>query len=277
MVKGPLFAKTDPGRPVSGLGSWVFAAVMLSFAGLFVSVWLALIFADVGYTNWEAVREVLVAEEIRAALWLSLWTTAVTVLIGMIFAIPTGYALSRYRFPGHALVDSIVDLPILMPPLIVGLSLLVFFQTPAGRWIEDSGLQFTFQKKGIVLCQLLVSTSFGIRALKLTFDSIDPRLEHVAMTLGYGRTGAFTWVALPLAFRGIVTGAILIWTRAFGIFGPLIVFVGAVRMRTEVLPTTIYLEQSVGRIEVALAVAILMLALATIALVGIRMLGFVTR
>ncbi|MBC8872045.1 MAG: ABC transporter permease [Planctomycetes bacterium] len=276
-MKGPLFAKTDPGRPVSGLGSWVFAAVMLSFAGLFVSVWLALIFADVGYTNWEAVREVLMAEEIRAALWLSLWTTVVTVLIGMVFAIPTGYALSRYRFPGHALVDSIVDLPILMPPLIVGLSLLVFFQTPAGRWIEDSGLQFTFQKKGIVLCQLLVSTSFGIRALKLTFDSIDPRLEHVAMTLGYGRAGAFTWVALPLAFRGIVTGAILIWTRAFGIFGPLIVFVGAVRMRTEVLPTTIYLEQSVGRIEVALAVAILMLALATIALVGIRMLGFVTR
>ncbi len=277
MAKGPLFAKSDPGRPVSGIGSWIFAAVMLSFAGMFVSVWLALIFADVGYTNWEAVREVLMAEEIRAALWLSLWTTAVTVLIGMVFAIPTGYALSRYRFPGHALVDSIVDLPILMPPLIVGLSLLVFFQTPVGRWIEEEGLTFTFQKKGIVLCQLLVSTSFGIRALKLTFDGIDPRLEHVAMTLGYGRASAFVWVALPLAFRGIVTGAILIWTRAFGIFGPLIVFVGAVRMRTEVLPTTIYLEQSVGRIEVALAVAILMLALATVALVGIRMLGFLTR
>ena len=277
MAKGPLFAKSDPGRPVSGIGSWIFAAVMLSFAGMFVSVWLALIFADVGYTNWEAVREVLMAEEIRAALWLSLWTTAVTVLIGMVFAIPTGYALSRYRFPGHALVDSIVDLPILMPPQIVGLSLLVFFQTPVGRWIEEEGLTFTFQKKGIVLCQLLVSTSFGIRALKLTFDGIDPRLEHVAMTLGYGRASAFVWVALPLAFRGIVTGAILIWTRAFGIFGPLIVFVGAVRMRTEVLPTTIYLEQSVGRIEVALAVAILMLALATVALVGIRMLGFLTR
>ena len=117
MVKGLRFAKTDPGRPVSGIGSWIFAAAMLSFAGLFVSVWLALIFADVGYTNWEAVREVLMAEEIRAALWLSLWTTALTVVIGMVFAIPTGYALSRYRFPGHALVDSIVDLPILMPPL----------------------------------------------------------------------------------------------------------------------------------------------------------------
>jgi len=292
-VKGPLFGKTDPGRPVSGIGSWVFAAVMLSFAGMFVAVWLALIWADMRYviwgdsefSDWKAVRkhlatvrEVVVSREIRAALWLSLWTTAVTVLIGMIFAIPTGYALSRYRFPGHALVDSIVDLPILMPPLIVGLSLLVFFcKDPIGQWIQESGVEFFFQKKGIVLCQLLVSTSFGIRALKLTFDGIDPRLEHVAMTLGYGRAGAFFWVALPLASRGIVTGAILIWTRAFGIFGPLIVFVGAVRMRTEVLPTTIYLEQSVGRIEVALAVAILMLALATTALVGIRMLGFLTR
>jgi len=293
MAKGRLFAKTDPGRPVSGIGSWLFAAVMLAFAAVFVGVWLALIWADMRYViwgdseflDWEAVRkhlvtvrEVVVSKEIRAALWLSLWTTAVTVTIGMIFAIPTGYALSRYRFPGHAVVDSIVDLPILMPPLIVGLSLLVFFcKAPVGQWIEGCGLEFFCQKKGIVLCQLLVSTSFGIRALKLTFDGIDARLEHVAMTLGYGRAGAFAWVALPLAFRGIVTGAILIWTRAFGIFGPLIVFVGAVRMRTEVLPTTIYLEQSVGRIEVALAVAILMLALATIALVGIRMLGFMTR
>jgi molybdate transport system permease protein len=171
------------------------------------------------------------------------------------------------------LVDAMVDLPILLPPLIVGLSLLVFFQTTAGKFIEQYGLAFTFQKSGIVLCQVLVSTSFGIRAMKLTFDGIDPRLEHVAQTLGYGRLGAFGWVALPLALRGVVAAAILMWTRAFGIFGPLMVFVGAVRMRTEVLPTTIYLEQSVGRIEVALAVAILMLILATAALVGIRLMG----
>jgi molybdate transport system permease protein len=76
-----------------------------------------------------------------------------------------------------------------------------------------------------------------------------------------------------MAWRGIVTAAILIWTRALGIFGPLMVFVGAVRMRTEVLPTTVYLEQSVGRLEVALAVAVLMLVMAASALVGIRVVG----
>ena len=286
------------GVPVCGRGGRLFAASTLSFVALFVAGWLTLIFSDVVYTAREAIKEThatetdatspvaapgqpapksllrkLVSPEIASALWLSLWTSAVTVVIGLGFAIPMGYALSRYRFPGHALVDSIVDLPILLPPLVIGLSLLVFFQTAPGRFIEDLGLTFVFQKKGIILCQFLDSASFGIRAVKLTFDGIDPRLEHVAMTLGCGRAGAFFRVALPLARRGIVVGGILIWTRAFGIFGPLMVFVGAVRMRTEVLPTTIYLEQSVGRIEVALAVAMLMIALATMALVTIRVVG----
>lgn len=260
-------------RHLGRLQSPYFLALFWAIAGYFVLGWIALFAADINYTTWPAVREVLVAKEIRAALWLSLWTTSLTVVIGLIFAVPMGYTLSRFRFPGHVLVDSIVDLPIILPPLLVGLSLLVFFQTRTGQFIEDAGLKFVFQQKGIVLCQFLVSASFGIRAVKLTFDGIDPRLEHVAMTLGSTRAGAFFRVALPLARRGIITGAILIWTRAFGIFGPMMVFVGAVRMRTEVLPTTIYLEQSVGRIEVAMAVAVLMLLLATAGLLGIRMIG----
>ena len=262
-----------PDRQSSRLQSPFFLAGIWAVVGYFVLGWLVLFAADINYTTWPALQEVLAAKEIRAALWLSIWTTSVTVLLGLAFAIPMGYALSRFRFFGHVLVDSIVDLPIILPPLLVGLSLLVFFQTRTGSFIEDAGLKFVFQQKGIVLCQFLASASFGIRAVKLTFDGIDPRLEHVAMTLGSTRAGAFFRVALPLARRGIITGAILIWTRAFGIFGPLMVFVGAVRMRTEVLPTTIYLEQSVGRIEVALAVAVLMLILASAGLVAIRMIG----
>jgi len=246
---------------------------MLAFVAVFVIALMAIFVADIHYINLEAMAEVIRAPEIRAALWLSLWTSGATVAIGLLFAVPMGYALSRYRFPGRAVIDSIVDLPIILPPLVVGLSLLVFFQTSVGHWIKDAGLEFVYQKKGIILCQFLVSASFGIRAIKLTFDGIDPRFENVAMTLGCSRTSAFFRVALPMAYRGIIIGAILIWTRAFGIFGPLMVFVGAVRMRTEVLPTTIYLEQSVGRIEVALAVAVLMLALAAAALIAVRVVG----
>ncbi len=273
-MKNPLLSDARVSDPVGGPGSRLFAASMLGFVALFVVGLGLLIAADIGYTNRQALLEVLRDPAIRAALWLSLWTSALAVLVGLVFAVPMGYALSRYRFWGHTLVDSVVDLPIIMPPLIVGLTLLVFFRTPLGKWIEDDlGLRFVFHRNGIILCQFLVAASFGIRAVKLTFDGIDPRLEHVAMTLGCSRAGAFFRVALPLARRGIVIGGILIWTRAFGIFGPLLVFVGAVRMRTEVLPTTIYLEQSVGRIEVALAVAMLMLALAAVALVSIRVLG----
>jgi molybdate transport system permease protein len=241
--------------------------------GLFVVGWLALIFADIGYIRPQAVIDAIVSPQIQAAVRLSLWTTMLTTAIGMLFAIPMGYALSRYRFPGHVLIDSLVDLPIILPPLIVGLSLLVFFQTEVGRLIQRAGLEFVFQPSGIVLCQLLVSTSFGIRAMKLTFDGIDVRLEHVALTLGSSRVGAFFRIALPMAWRGVVASAILVWTRALGIFGPLMVFVGAVAYRTEVLPTTVYLQQSIGQLEVALAVGVLMLMLAATALVGIRVVG----
>lgn len=270
----PFFSEPRAAAPVSGLQGRLFAASMLAFVGLFVFGLLALFAADIGYVDAEAFREVFRSAEIRAAVWLSLWSTFATVAIGLLFAIPMGYALSRYRFPGHAVVDSIVDLPIVLPPLVLGMSLLVFFyQSPMGSWIQRAGLEFAFQPRGIVLCQFLVSASFGIRAVKLTFDGIDPRIEHVAMTLGCTRAGAFFRVALPMARRGIIVGGILIWTRAFGIFGPLAIFVGTAPMQTEVLPTFIYLEQSTGNLEVALAAAVLMLLLAAAALVIVRIVG----
>jgi molybdate transport system permease protein len=247
--------------------------VMLGFLAIFVGAILLLVVADLTYVSWSKVAHALVSDEILAAMWLSLWTTTLTTALGMLFSVPVGYALSRYRFPGHSLTDSIVDLPVIMPPLILGLSLLVFFQTPMGRLIENAGFQFVYQRKGIVLCQFLTSVSLGIRALKLAFDDIDPRYERVALTLGCTRWQAFWNVALPMAWSGLLAGGILIWTRAFGIFGPILIFVGAVRNRTEILPTTIYLEQSIGRDDVALAVALLMLLMATIALVAIRCLG----
>ena len=155
----------------------------------------------------------------------------------------------------------------------MGLSLLVFFSSQVGLWIESMGLEFVYQRSGIVLAQFLVSAPFGIRAIRTTFDDIDRRQEEVALTLGCTAAQAFWRVAVPNARGGIIAGTILTWARAFGLFGPLMVFVGAVRMRTEVLPTTIYLEASVGRIEVALAVALLMIAMAGAALILIRLFG----
>ncbi|MBN1342277.1 MAG: ABC transporter permease [Phycisphaerae bacterium] len=260
--------------PVRGWPSLVFAASMSLFVVLFITFALLLIAADVLYINWQAVLTVMTSGFIGHALWMSLWTSAITVALSVLFAIPMGYVLSRYRFPGHLIVDSLVDLPIVFPPIVVGLTLLVFFtQTPIGRWVERMGVEFVFQPKGIVLCQFVVSASFAIRAAKSTFDEVDRRLENVALTLGCTQWGSFLRVSLPLAKNGIIAGAILTWARAFGLFGPLMIFVGSFRGRTEVLSTTVFLEQSVGHLEQALAVALLLVAVALMCLVTIRLVG----
>ncbi|MBN2350258.1 MAG: ABC transporter permease [Bacteroidales bacterium] len=242
---------------------------------LFISLAFFLIITDAMYIDKDAVIKVLHSSFIRDALQLSIVTSVTTVMIALIFAIPMGYALSRYRFPGHLFADTIVDIPIVFPPLVAGLTLLVFFsETGIGRWIqEDLGLEFVFQPKGIVLCQFIVSASFAIRSIKSAFDDVDKRLENVALTLGCSRWGSFLRVSLPMASGGIMAGAILTWARAFGIFGPLMILVGSFRGRTEVLSTTIYLEQSVGNLEVALAVALLLIFVAIISLGTIRLLG----
>lgn len=260
--------------PVRGRRSRVFVAVAAAFLVVFVAFALLLIIGDALYVDRNAVTTVLTSGFIRHALWMSIWTSAATVIISVIFAVPMGYVLSRYRFPGHVLVDTIVDLPIVFPPLVAGLTLLVFFhQTALGRWIQGIGIEFVFQPKGIVLCQFVVSASFAIRSTKTAFDEVDRRLENVALTLGCTQWGSFLRVSLPLALNGIIAGAILTWARAFGIFGPLMIFVGSFRGRTEVLSTTIYLEQSVGNLEVALAVALLLIGVAAAALLVIRLVG----
>ena len=242
---------------------------------VFVCFVLTLIIADVLYIDKEAVIKVISSGFIRHALWTSIWTSVTTTFIALLFAVPLGYVLSRYRFWAHVAIDTIVDLPIIFPPLVAGLTLLVFFsQTGIGKWIqEDLGLEFVFQPKGIVLCQFLVAASYAIRSVKTAFDDVDRRFENVALTLGCTQWGSFKRVSLPLAANGILAGGILTWARAFGLFGPLLIFVGSFRGRTEVLSTTVFLEQSIGNLEVALAVAILMIIVALFAIITIRIVG----
>jgi molybdate transport system permease protein len=261
--------------PVRGWRDRVFSAAAFFFVSVFVVFVLVLIVTDVFYVDRKAVATVLSSKFILHALWMSTWTSLVSTLIALLFAVPMGYALSRFRFPGRILADALVDLPIVFPPLVAGLTLLVFFsQTALGRWIqEDLGLEFVFQPKGIVLCQFVAAASFAIRSAKTAFDDVDRRCENVALTLGCTQWGSFRRVSLPLARNGIIAGGILTWARAFGLFGPLMIFVGSFRGRTEVLSTTIFLEQSVGNLEVALAIALLLIFVALIAVTGIRLAG----
>jgi molybdate transport system permease protein len=174
---------------------------------------------------------------------------------------------------GRSLCDALLDVPIVLPPLVLGLALLILFNhTRLGRAVE-SYAPVTFAAPSVVLAQFSVACAFAVRTMRVAFDQINPRTEHVAWTLGCSRWQAFWMVMVPEARRGILTAATLAWARSLGEFGPILVFSGATRMRTEVLPTTVFLELSTGNIEAAAAVSLLMVVTALAILVVARWLG----
>jgi len=264
-----------PSSPASPSERRFFALMMAPLVFYFLVV-MALLAADVFYVSWEGPRkfwDAVTSPEILFALKLSLITSTLTAALSLIVAVPTGYLLSRRRFAGSTIVDTILDIPIVLPPLVVGLSLLVVFSTPMGKWFEAHVIELVFRPAGIVVAQFVVACAFAVRTMKATFDGIDPRYESVARTLGFGPFGAFRVGSLPLAKSGIVAAAVITWARAVGEFGPVLVFCGATRFRTEVLPTSIYLEVSVGNLHAALSVALMMIAAAVAVLIVFKKAG----
>ncbi|MEO1527930.1 MAG: ABC transporter permease subunit, partial [Planctomycetota bacterium] len=125
----------------------------------------------------------------------------------------------------------------------------------------------------VVLAQFSVACAFAVRTMRVTFDQIDPRAEDVARTLGCTRGQAFLQISLPQAWRGMIAATTIAWARALGEFGPILVFAGATRMKTEVLSTTVFLELSIGQLDAAVAVSLLMVAMAAVVLLVLRLLG----
>ena len=233
---------------------------------------LAMIAADLSFTNTSAIAEALKSKEIQFAIKLSLFTCTVTTILALIVSIPVGYLLTNYDFIGKKFIDTLLDIPIILPPLVIGLSLLILFQTPPGRFIEQY-IPVTYAVPSIILAQFMVATAFAIRSMTVAFEQINQRQEQVALTLGCSRFQAFRYVVLPEVKAGILTAASLAWARALGEFGPILIFSGATRMRTEVLSTTVFLEMSVGNIEAAVAVSLLMIVAAFAILLIIKYMG----
>jgi molybdate transport system permease protein len=252
-----------------------FLFCLAAIGGVYVLLIVAMLVADIAFTSPAHILQALASPEIRYAIKLSLISCSITTILSLWVAVPLGYLLSRYRFRGRALLDAILDIPIVLPPLVIGLSLLILFQTLPGKWIQEY-IPITYAIPSVILAQFAVACAFAVRTMRVTFDQISPRQEQVALTLGCSRSQAFWLVVLPETWRGIVTAGTLAWARSLGEFGPILVFSGATRMRTEVLPTTVFLELSVGRIESAVAVSLLMVLAAVVVLVVVRVYGMDT-
>jgi molybdate transport system permease protein len=264
----------------------IFFLIMGGLSSSFIVLIVLLIIADLSFTSFSEFGAALNKPEIWAAFKLTIMSCTVAALLSVWVATPLGYLLSRYRFFGHRIVDTIVDIPIVLPPLVLGLSLLILFHQPFPftKWFGDGlildeylretvGFPVTYRWPAVILAQFTVACAFAVRTMRVTFDQVNPRAEDVARTLGCTRAGAFLKVALPQATRGMITAGTIAWARALGEFGPILVFAGATRFRTEVLSTTVFLELSVGQLDAAVAVSLLMVAMAVVVLVVLRAIG----
>jgi len=257
---------------------WPFFASFAVLGGAYVALIVAMVLADIFFTSPRHIFQALASPEIRYAIRLSLISCSITAMLSLLVAIPLGYLLARCEFRGRAFIEAVLDIPIVLPPLVVGLSLLILFQLKLGgasleTRLTQIGFPVTYQIPAVVLAQFAVSAAFAVRTMRVSFEQLNPRAEQVALTLGCTRAQAFWRVALPEARRGVLTAATLAWARALGEFGPILVFAGTTRMRTEVLSTTVFLELSVGKIEAAVAVSLLMIAAAALVLALMRLFG----
>ena len=255
-----------------------FFLVMGGISACFVLLIILLLLADIYYTTWADFRSAFAKREIQAALKLTLLSCSLAALMSVWIGTPLGYLLARYRFPGRGIVDTLVDIPIVLPPLVLGISLLILFHTRFGNWTLESwltrqGMPVAFHWPAVVLAQFTVACAFAVRTMRITFEQINPRAEQVARTLGCTRGRAFLDIALPQAWRGIVASLTISWARALGEFGPIMVFAGTTRTKTEVLSTSVFLELSIGDLNAAVAVSLLMVVMAAIVLVVLRLLG----
>jgi molybdate transport system permease protein len=267
----------SPTRPGS-TGDKIFFGTLIALGVAYLLLVVGMLVADASFTTPAAIRSALDRPEIRHAFVLSFATATVTAMLSVWFGVPIGYLMARRNFRGKALVDAVLDVPIVLPPMVIGLSLLILFQTGLGKQIEAGfnslfGVGITYEVPSIVIAQFAVSCAFAIRTLRVTFDQLDPRCEEVACTLGCSSRQAFWHVVLPSAWKGVLSAGLLAWARALGEFGPVLVFSGATRMKTEVLPSTVFLELSVGDLEAAVAVSLILVTAAVGCLLLGRLLG----
>lgn len=182
-----------------------------------------------GPAEWQAV-----ALSLRVSLWATLFSLP--------FGIFVAYALARWSFPGKQIVNGLVHLPLILPPVVTGYLLLLSFGTrgPIGSFLADWGIVFAFRWSGAALAAAIMAFPMMVRAIRLSIEAVDPKLEQAAATLGAAPAWVFLTVTLPMALPGIVTGTILAFAKAMGEFGATITFVSNIPGETRTIPSAIY-------------------------------------
>lgn len=219
-----------------------------------------------------ALAEQLTTPAVLNALGLSLVTTAASLVVTTAFGLPLALVLRRPRFRGAALLQALVDLPIVLPPSVAGLALLVLLgrQGPIGQPLAAAGLELPFTTAAVVLAQVFVSAPLFIRSARTGLAAVDRDLEDAARVDGAPESEVLRRVTLPLASAALAAGLVMSWARALGEFGATILFAGNVEGRTQTLPLLVYGDFQGGQLDASIAAAVILVLAALGVLVGVR-------
>ncbi len=239
--------------------------ILIFYSGLLLS----LFYFVGGKGFWEALFHPNTLFSIRLSLFAATLATFFAVLIGL----PSAYALSRFDFPGKGVVDTFLEVPMIVSPVALGAAFLVFFNTPLGELIQTKGIYFVFEVPGIILAQFATIAGLTTRLMKASLDEISPRYEAVARSLGSSPWQTFYRVTLPLSFRGLLASVILSWAKAFGEFGATVTLAGAMPGKTETMPIAIFASLASASIDKAIILILILVAFGLLVLYGVRLTG----
>ena len=230
---------------------------------------LSLFYFVGGKGFWEALSHSNTLFSIRLSLIAATIATFFAVLIGL----PSAYALSRFKFVGKGILDTFLEIPMIISPIALGAAFLVFFNTPLGELIQTKGIFFVFEVPGIILAQFATIAGLTTRLMKASLDEISPRYEAVARSLGSSAWQTFYRVTLPLSFRGLLASVILSWAKAFGEFGATVTLAGAMPGKTETMPIAIFTALASANINKAIVLILILVVFGLLILYSVRLTG----
>ena len=215
----------------------------------------------------------LLSERTFYSVGLSIIAASLATLLSLGIALPAAYALSRFDFKGKMMIDTLLELPMIVSPAALGAMLLIFFNNPLGLWLQENAMRFVFTFYGIVLAQFITILGVSTRLIKAALDEIPQRYEDVARTLGATHFQAFRSITLPLCKRGIYAAAVLSWAKALGEFGATLTVAGSMPMKTETLPIAIFMRLASAEIEQSVVLIVILISIGLILLYGARLIS----
>ena len=261
---GRLLGRTGPG---DALASGMAVAALALLAGFISLPFISLLLWTVSENSWRAMASPVAID----ALLLSIKTTSVSMAIILTVGTPAAYVLAQADFPGKKIVETLVDIPAVLPPSAAGIALLLTFGRfgLVGQHLEVFGVTVTFTTAAVVIAEVFVAGHFYVRQAAVGFSGVRRDVEEAALVDGASRFSAFTKVTVPLAFPALVAGAMMAWARALGEFGATIVFAGSFRGVTQTVPLAIFAEFQ-GNIDAAVALSVLVLGFAFVVILTVR-------